>query len=96
MGALLATGAGSKTNLRRDLNLRKTERIVNTPNPHAQAIRCVRSARNGSTMLGYAASASIPTCFSAHVQNGRIRKGDLVLSMAVGAGFNWAGALYYF
>jgi 3-oxoacyl-[acyl-carrier-protein] synthase-3 len=45
---------------------------------------------------GYAASASIPTCFSAHVHNGTIKKGDLVLSMAVGAGFNWAGALYYF
>jgi 3-oxoacyl-[acyl-carrier-protein] synthase-3 len=71
---------------------------------HAQAIEQVRAALGvpedkvvwTGDVTGYAASASIPTCFSAHVQNGRIRKGDLVLSMAVGAGFNWAGALYYF
>ncbi|HEY2512825.1 MAG TPA: 3-oxoacyl-[acyl-carrier-protein] synthase III C-terminal domain-containing protein [Polyangiaceae bacterium] len=47
-------------------------------------------------VTGYSASASIPTCFGAHVHNGKIRKGDLVLSMAVGSGFNWAGALYYY
>jgi 3-oxoacyl-[acyl-carrier-protein] synthase-3 len=47
-------------------------------------------------MTGYAASASIPTCFAAHVHKGTIKKGQLVLSMAVGAGLNWAGALYYY
>lgn len=70
---------------------------------HAQAIESVRDALEfpaekviwtGDT-TGYAASASIPTCFSRHVREGKIKKGDLVLSMAVGAGFNWAGALYY-
>jgi 3-oxoacyl-[acyl-carrier-protein] synthase III len=45
---------------------------------------------------GYAASASIPTCLSAQVQAGNIRKGDLILSLAAGAGFNSGGALYRF
>ncbi len=71
---------------------------------HAQTIEAVRAALDWPAekviwtgdVTGYAASASIPTCFSAHVRSGKIRKGDLVLSMAVGAGFNWAGALYYY
>jgi 3-oxoacyl-[acyl-carrier-protein] synthase-3 len=71
---------------------------------HAQAIEGVRAALDWpkekviwtGDVTGYAASASIPTCFSAHVHRGKIKKGDLVLSMAVGAGFNWAGALYYY
>lgn len=71
---------------------------------HAQAIESVRVALElphekvvwTGDETGYAASASIPTCFSAHVHRGKIKKGDLVLSMAVGAGFNWAGALYYY
>lgn len=71
---------------------------------HAQAIEAVRAELDWPAekvvwtgdVTGYAASASIPTCFSAHVRNGKIKKGDLVLSMAVGAGFNWAGALYYY
>ncbi len=45
---------------------------------------------------GYAASASIPTCLSAQVEAGRIRKGDLILSLAAGAGFNSGGVLYRF
>jgi 3-oxoacyl-[acyl-carrier-protein] synthase-3 len=71
---------------------------------HAQTIEAVRAALDWprekviwtGDRTGYAASASIPTCFSAHIHNGKIEKGDLVLSMAVGAGFNWAGALYYY
>ena len=43
---------------------------------------------------GYAASASIPTCLSAQVHAGHIRRGDLILSLAAGAGFNSGGALY--
>jgi len=44
---------------------------------------------------GYSASSSIPTCLSVQLHNGTIKKGDLVLSLAVGAGLNCAGALYY-
>jgi len=70
---------------------------------HAQSIEAVRAALDWPAekviwtgdRTGYAASASIPTCFAKHVHDGKIKKGDLVLSMAVGAGFNWAGALYY-
>jgi 3-oxoacyl-[acyl-carrier-protein] synthase-3 len=71
---------------------------------HAVTIEAVRAALEWPAekviwtgdVTGYAASASIPTCFSAHVHQGKIKKGDLVLSMAVGAGFNWAGALYHY
>jgi 3-oxoacyl-[acyl-carrier-protein] synthase-3 len=44
---------------------------------------------------GFSGSASIPACLSEQVGNGRVKKGDLVLSLAVGAGMNCAGALYY-
>jgi 3-oxoacyl-[acyl-carrier-protein] synthase-3 len=45
---------------------------------------------------GYSASASIPTCLAAQIHEGIIQKGDLILSLAVGAGMNCAGALYYY
>lgn len=44
---------------------------------------------------GFSGSASIPACLSEHVQSGRVKPGDLVLSLAVGAGMNCAGALYH-
>ena len=44
---------------------------------------------------GFSGSASIPACLSEQLANGTVRKGDLVLSLAVGAGMNCAGALYY-
>ena len=44
---------------------------------------------------GFSGSASIPSCFAEQVEQGRIKKGQLVLSLAVGAGMNCAGALYY-
>jgi 3-oxoacyl-[acyl-carrier-protein] synthase-3 len=44
---------------------------------------------------GFSGSASIPSCFAEQVEQGRIQKGQLVLSLAVGAGMNCAGALYY-
>ncbi|UQA61217.1 3-oxoacyl-[acyl-carrier-protein] synthase III C-terminal domain-containing protein [Polyangium aurulentum] len=46
-------------------------------------------------VTGYAASASIPACLGKQLHEGTVRKGDLVLSLAVGAGMNCAGALYY-
>lgn len=43
---------------------------------------------------GFSGSASIPSCLSEQVRAGRIRRGDLILSVAVGAGLNCAGTLY--
>lgn len=45
---------------------------------------------------GYSASSSIPTYLSVRAHDGTIRKGDLILSVAVGAGLNCAGALYHY
>lgn len=44
---------------------------------------------------GFSGSASIPSCFAEQVERGTIKKGQLILSLAVGAGLNCAGALYY-
>lgn len=44
---------------------------------------------------GFSGSSSIPACLSEHLASGHVKKGDLVLSLAVGAGMNCAGALYY-
>lgn len=45
--------------------------------------------------LGFSGSASIPTCLAQSRANGALHKGQSVLSLAVGAGMNCAGALYY-
>lgn len=44
---------------------------------------------------GFSGSASIPACLSEQLSSGVVGKGQLVLSLAVGAGMNCAGALYY-
>jgi 3-oxoacyl-[acyl-carrier-protein] synthase-3 len=44
---------------------------------------------------GYSASASVASALGARRADGTIRSGDLVLSVAVGAGMNVAGSLYY-
>ena len=44
--------------------------------------------------IGFSGSASIPTCLAEHIDRGRIRPGETILSVAVGAGMNCAGALY--
>lgn len=44
---------------------------------------------------GFSGSASIPACLSEHVHSGDVKPGQLLLSLAVGAGMNCAGALYY-
>jgi 3-oxoacyl-[acyl-carrier-protein] synthase III len=46
-------------------------------------------------VTGYSASASIPCCLAERICEGLIRKGDLVLSVAAGAGMNCAGALFF-
>lgn len=45
---------------------------------------------------GYSASASIPTCLAEQIHKGTVRKGDLILSLAIGAGLNCAGVLYHY
>ena len=45
---------------------------------------------------GFSGSASVPSCFAEQIERGVIKKGDLILSLAVGAGMNAAGALYYY
>jgi 3-oxoacyl-[acyl-carrier-protein] synthase III len=44
---------------------------------------------------GYAASASIAATLGARLGDRTLSRGDLVLSLAVGAGMNVAGALYH-
>jgi 3-oxoacyl-[acyl-carrier-protein] synthase-3 len=44
---------------------------------------------------GFAGSASIPACLAERMEKGVVRKGDLILSVAVGAGMNCAGALFH-
>jgi 3-oxoacyl-[acyl-carrier-protein] synthase III len=46
-------------------------------------------------VTGYAASASLAATLGARRRDHTLRKGDLVLSVAAGAGMNVAGALYY-
>jgi 3-oxoacyl-[acyl-carrier-protein] synthase III len=43
---------------------------------------------------GFSGSASIPSCLAEQRAAGKVREGDLILSIAVGAGLNSAGALY--
>lgn len=45
---------------------------------------------------GNTSAASIPLALSEFVENGRIKKGDLVLIPAMGAGFTWGGLLVRF
>lgn len=47
-------------------------------------------------VTGFSGSASIPACLAEQIERGTIKKGDLILSLAVGAGMNCAGALYHY
>ena len=42
---------------------------------------------------GNTSAASIPLAFDAAIQDGRIKRGDLVLMEALGGGFTWGAAL---
>jgi 3-oxoacyl-[acyl-carrier-protein] synthase-3 len=42
---------------------------------------------------GNTSAASIPLALSENIQNGRLKKGDLVVLTAMGAGFTWGGAV---
>jgi 3-oxoacyl-[acyl-carrier-protein] synthase III len=45
---------------------------------------------------GFSGSASIPSCLAEQVRAGVVTKGQSILSVAVGAGMNCAGALYVY
>ena len=70
---------------------------------HAGVVEGLRAALDwprakllwSATHTGFAGSASIPAALSVERERGTIKKGDLVLSVAVGAGLNGAGCLYY-
>jgi len=47
-------------------------------------------------VTGFSGSASIPACLAEQIAKGIVKKGDLILSLAVGAGMNCAGALFYY
>jgi 3-oxoacyl-[acyl-carrier-protein] synthase-3 len=70
---------------------------------HARVVESVRRAVEcprekmiwEGDRTGLSGSASIPAALAEHIANGKIAKGDLVLSVAVGAGMNCAGAIYH-
>lgn len=47
-------------------------------------------------VTGYSASASIPACLAEQAHAGKVRRGDRILSLAVGAGMNSGGALFVY
>ncbi len=47
-------------------------------------------------VTGFSGSASIPACLAQQIQEKRITKGQFIMSLAVGAGMNSAGALYFY
>jgi 3-oxoacyl-[acyl-carrier-protein] synthase-3 len=49
--------------------------------------------RGGVT--GFSGSASIPACLAEQIERGTIKKGELVLSIAVGAGLSYGAALFH-
>jgi 3-oxoacyl-[acyl-carrier-protein] synthase III len=46
-------------------------------------------------VTGFSGSASIPACLDDQLRAGKIRPQQLVLSIAVGAGMNCAGSLFW-
>ncbi|MGZ3450505.1 MAG: 3-oxoacyl-ACP synthase III family protein [Polyangiales bacterium] len=70
---------------------------------HARVVESVRRAIDcpkekllwAGDRTGLSGSASIPAALAENLAQGTIAKGDLVLSVAVGAGMNCAGAIYH-
>ncbi|UCG91888.1 MAG: ketoacyl-ACP synthase III [candidate division WOR-3 bacterium] len=72
--------------------------------PHQANIRIIEATAKRLNMpmekvalnldkYGNTSAASIPLALEEAVQNGRIKKGDLILMVAFGAGFTWGGVL---
>lgn len=47
-------------------------------------------------VTGFSGSASIPACLAEQIEKGIVHKGQLVLSIAVGAGMSFAGSLFHY
>ena len=45
---------------------------------------------------GNTSAASIPLALSENIESGKIKKGDIIVMTAMGAGFTWGGALIRF
>jgi len=54
---------------------------------------CSEKVYSNIARIGNTSSASIPICLDECVQNGRLKKGDLVLMSAFGAGVTWGAVL---
>lgn len=72
--------------------------------PHQANIRIIDSVRERMELPedkvivsldhhGNTSAASIPLAMSENIQSGRLKKGDLVVITAMGAGFTWGGAV---
>jgi 3-oxoacyl-[acyl-carrier-protein] synthase-3 len=48
---------------------------------------------NNIQRYGNTTAATIPICISEAVEMGRLKEGDLVMTLAFGAGFTWGGNL---
>ncbi|APJ04923.1 3-oxoacyl-ACP synthase III family protein [Silvanigrella aquatica] len=48
---------------------------------------------NNIQKYGNTTSATIPICINEALEQGRIKRGDLILTVAFGAGFTWGGSL---
>ena len=72
--------------------------------PHQANIRIIESVRERMNLPenkviisldhhGNTSAASIPLALSENIQSGRLKKGDLLVLTAMGAGFTWGGAV---
>ena len=72
--------------------------------PHQANIRIIESVREKLDLPeekvivsldhhGNTSAASIPLALSENIESGRLKKGDLVVLTAMGAGFTWGGAV---
>jgi 3-oxoacyl-[acyl-carrier-protein] synthase-3 len=48
---------------------------------------------NNIQRYGNTTAATIPICMSEAVEQGKLREGSLVMTLAFGAGFTWGGNL---
>ncbi len=74
--------------------------------PHQGNINLINDVRDGLGLRddkrlllnidrrGNTSSASVPSCLSEYVHDGTIRRGDRILTMAIGRGFSWGAMLF--
>ena len=73
--------------------------------PHQSNLRIIESARDkigiphekmyvNIDRLGNTSAASVPVCLDELLREGRLKRGDIVVSVAFGAGLTWASAVF--